>query len=222
LTVLELAALPAPLAAIVRDHMDQQGLATPHLPFSKQVLAENLHTIQSQLGLAAGDIYFPVKTNDHPDVLAELYGLGAGFEIASAGELAILQQLGVPAARIIFGNPVKIESHLIAASGYGVQTFAFDTEQELQRIARHAPGSQVYLRIAVSNAGAEWQLAGKFGAPAGAALPLLEGAARLGLTPVGLSFHVGWNNTSLDAWQGAVAVVEQVAEQCLTGSIPIR
>jgi len=41
--------------------------------------------------------------------------------------------------------------------------YAFDSAEELEKLARHAPGSRVYCRILVENEGADWPLSRKFG-----------------------------------------------------------
>ncbi|MBC7226467.1 MAG: hypothetical protein H5T61_04460 [Thermoflexales bacterium] len=167
-------------------------------------------------------VFFPVKANNHPDVLSRLQQAGASFEIASLGELEILQRLHVPATRILFGNPIKIEQHIARAAQAGVRTFVADTESELVKIEHYAPGAEVYLRLAVSNRGARWELSEKFGCPAGEAVALFRRARDLHLQPVGISFHVGWNNTRLAAWEQAVKDSLGVIEDCRAAGIPLR
>src|SRR5207253_7344 len=53
------------------------------------------------------DCYYALKCNSELAVLEELRGLGSRFEIASAGELALLAPLGVDAADVVYSNPVK-------------------------------------------------------------------------------------------------------------------
>ena len=58
--------------------------------------------------------------------------------------------------------------------------FAFDSIEELEKIARHAPGAKVYCRIAVNNAGADWPLSKKFGTTLARAQELMLKAPQLG------------------------------------------
>ena len=73
--------------------------------------------------------------------------------------------------------------------------YAFDSAEELDKLARHAPGSRVYCRILVENAGADWPLSRKFGTTVEGARDLMLRAGELGLDPFGLSFHVGSQQT---------------------------
>ena len=73
--------------------------------------------------------------------------------------------------------------------------FAFDSVEELEKLAQHAPGSRVYCRILVENQGADWPLSRKFGTTIDSARELMLRAGEMGLDPYGLSFHVGSQQT---------------------------
>ena len=81
----------------------------------------------------------------------------------------------------------------------GVRLFAFDSEAELEKLARQAPGARVFCRILVSCEGADWPLSRKFGCAPEMAVGLLHRARELGLDPYGVSFHVGSQQTDLGA-----------------------
>jgi ornithine decarboxylase len=57
--------------------------------------------------LPAARIYYAVKANPAPEIIAALTALGANFDLASPGEIAICQGLSVPAERLSFGNTIK-------------------------------------------------------------------------------------------------------------------
>ena len=97
---------------------------------------------------------------------------------------------------ISYGNTVKKEGAIRAAFERGVRMFAFDSEAELRKLARSAPGARVYCRILVGNDGAEWPLSRKFGCEVEMARELMVLAGELGLDPFGLSFHVGSQQTN--------------------------
>jgi ornithine decarboxylase len=70
--------------------------------------------------------------------------------------------------------------------------FATDSKEDLKNIATNAPGSRVYVRILVENSvTADWPLSRKFGCHPDMAYDLIVLAKKLGLTPYGISFHVG-------------------------------
>jgi ornithine decarboxylase len=79
----------------------------------------------------------------------------------------------------------------------------FDSEYELNKIARYAPQAKVVVRVKVPNVGSVVELSLKFGADPADAVPLLLRAKKLGLEPTGISFHVGsqclQGNNYLDA-----------------------
>ncbi|MGB9870657.1 MAG: hypothetical protein ACPLYD_03245 [Anaerolineae bacterium] len=212
--------LPASLRHTVQAFLREENPPHPVLLFSVQRLLENISVFREQMEVDR--LFFPVKVNNHPDVLGILRQAGLSFEIASLSEWEILQQLPIPASDVLFGNPIKIEQHIARTAQAGVRTFAADTESELAKIERYAPGAGIYLRLAVSNRGAQWELSEKFGCPVGEAVPLFRWAQDLHLQPVGISFHVGWNNTHMATWEQAVKDSLQVIEDCRAASIPLR
>ena len=76
--------------------------------------------------------------------------------------------------------------------------FAVDCVEEVEKIARAAPGARVFCRILTDGVGAEWPLSRKFGCVAGEAVDVLARAAELGLVAHGVSFHVGSQQTDLE------------------------
>lgn len=155
------------------------------------------------------EIFYAVKANPAPEIIGRLVSLGARFDVASRAEIGLVLSAGATPERISFGNTIKKESDIAWAYGQGVRLFAFDSEAELQKLARSAPGSEVFCRILTTCEGAEWPLSRKFGCEPAMAHDLLLRARKLGLAPVGVSFHVGSQQTRLDQWDIAL---EQTAE----------
>ncbi len=209
-----------PIAPMVRRAIEA-GVQTPALLMDAHILAHNLQVFTQVLGLSAQDIYYPVKTNNHPLVLEKMFAMGTHFEIASAGELDMLKAIGVPANKIIFSNPVKMPAHIVEAAAYGVDAYAFDSLNEVERLAAYAPGCRVFLRLHIPNAGAAWTLDRKFGAIPSRALELFQAAIQRGLRPAGVAFHVGWNNPDIQTWLAALENVETVLEQCAAAGISL-
>ncbi len=136
-------------------------------------------------------VHYAVKANPHAEVITHLHRLGCGFEIASAGELALLQSLGIEGNKIIFSNPVKPPQSIVQAVRYGVQWFSFDSREELEKLVRHAPDSRYCLRIATPKINAVCHLSSKFGADEATTEKLLNLAAAQRLNLAGITFHVG-------------------------------
>lgn len=148
--------------------------------------------------------HYAMKANSEPDVLRAVFAAGAGFEVASALELALLMEMGVPSGKIIFGSSVKAASHINAFHDYRVDCFAFDALPELEKIATNAPGARVYVRVNVDDASSVFRFSEKFGANKEEVVPLLRHAPKLGLKPAGISFHVGSQARDASAWAAGV------------------
>ena len=117
--------------------------------------------------------FYAVKCNSAPEVLNTVADHGTSFEVASLGELRMLQELGVDPTDVLYSNTVKPASHVVGAAEAGVWRFAADSEDELRKIARCAPGSAVYIRVRVDDSGSVFPLSRKFGAEAREARALL-------------------------------------------------
>ena len=153
------------------------------------VVEANYRALKAGLGHA--DIHYAVKANPARAIIARLIALGSHFDAASRGEIELCLSLGARPETISFGNTVKRPSDIAFAYGAGIRLFAADAEEELEKIAEHAPGAQVYIRLIVENSDADWPLTRKFGCDRDMAVELLGRAKELGLEPVGFSFHVG-------------------------------
>jgi len=150
------------------------------------------------------DIYYAVKANPDPLILKLLVDLGAYFDAASITEVHMCLEAGAQKERISFGNTIKKEADIKAAYQLGVRLFCFDALEELEKISRAAPSSDVLCRILCDGAGADWPLSRKFGCVPDMAETLLEKAKDLGLNPCGVSFHVGSQQTNVNAWFNAL------------------
>ena len=146
--------------------------------------------------LPLAKIYYAVKANPAAPVLRRLVGLHSSFDAAGFEEIEACLDAGAPAASISFGNTIKKVSAIRRAHAAGVSLFAFDSAEELDKLARNAPGARVYCRVRVENDGADWPLSRKFGTTVGHARELMLRAGDLGLDPYGLSFHVGSQQTT--------------------------
>jgi ornithine decarboxylase len=85
----------------------------------------------------------------------------------------------------------------------GVRDFATDSIADVTAIAVNAPGSRVFCRLATTGAGAVWGLSRKAGCSGHDAVRVLTTAQAKGLTPSGLSVHVGSQQMTATAWQDA-------------------
>jgi len=172
----------------IEDLVAKHG--TPLYIVSREKLLENYNRLDHCL--PAVTLFYAVKTNQHEGILEILKGAGAGFDVASRGEIMDAVAAGAnPREDLIFADTVKDPKHIAHAFGIGLDDFTFDNRSEITQIARYAPGSNVHVRIMVSNKGSVAHLSDKFGAETADAVPLLLEARDQGLVPRGVSFHVG-------------------------------
>ncbi len=162
-------------------------------------------------------VFYAVKANPAPEVLALLAGLGSSFDCASVVEIEQALAAGATPDRISFGNTIKKERDVANAFALGVRLFAVDCEAEVEKVARAAPGAKVFCRMLCEGDGAEWPLSRKFGCAPEMAPRVLELAHRLGLEAFGLSFHVGSQQRNPRKWNGALksaaGVFRELAER---------
>jgi ornithine decarboxylase len=149
-------------------------------------------------------VYYAVKANPDHAILNALAEAGSCFDCASVVEIEQVLATGAGAERISFGNTIKKERDIARAYLYGVRLFAVDCVEEVEKIARVAPLAKVFCRILVDCEGAEWPLSRKFGCSPEMAIDVLEAAHKLGLHAYGISFHVGSQQTNLNAWDLAL------------------
>ncbi|MFF8194822.1 type III PLP-dependent enzyme [Streptomyces bobili] len=155
-------------------------------------------------------VRFAVKACPVDEVLTCLADRGAGFDAASPGEIALGLRTGVPVDRIHYGNTVKSDTDIAEAHRLGIRDFATDSLADVTAIAAHAPGSRVFCRLATGGQGALWGLSRKFGCSAEDAVQVLEAARAAGLTPAGLSLHVGSQQMTTAAWRLAFDSLAEV------------
>jgi ornithine decarboxylase len=194
--------------------------ATPCLVLDVDRVESSFRALQKALPLA--QIYYAVKANPAPQVLDRLVRLGSNFDAASFEEIQACLESGAHPAKLSYGNTIKKSSAIASAHAAGVTMFAFDSIEELRKLARHAPGSRVYCRILVENEGAEWPLSRKFGTNVESARELMLQAADLGLDPYGLSFHVGSQQTSAAAYEAAISRVGLLFTDLRDAGVNIR
>jgi ornithine decarboxylase len=104
------------------------------------------------------NIFYAVKANPAAEVLATLASADARFDLASEGEINRCRALGIAADRLSFGNTIKRETEIVHAHRRGIDRFAFDSIGEVEKIARSAPGAQVFCRMLIDAKGADWPL----------------------------------------------------------------
>ena len=198
--------LAHPISYSLRSRAEAYALSQvfdrPTLVLDIDAVAGQFRALRSGLGRAA--IHYAVKANPEPSVIHRLVIEGSKFDAASRGEIELCLSQGARPRDISFGNTVKKPADIAFAYAAGVTLFAADAEEELDKIAAHAPGTEVYIRLRVDVSEADWPLSRKFGVPASRVLPLMRHARELGLRPAGISFHVGSQTREAAMWRPAL------------------
>ena len=200
--------------------LTQHQPATPCLVLDVDRVEDNFRALRDALPLAR--IYYAVKANPAHQVLERLVGLDSYFDAASIEEVTACLEAGAQPAAISFGNTIKKVSAIRRAHQAGVTMYAFDSHEELLKLARNAPGARVYCRILVENEGADWPLSRKFGTTIESARDLMLEAGSLGLDPYGLSFHVGSQQTTTRAYEVAIGRVAMLFTDLTEAGVNLR
>ena len=170
----------------------------PTLVIDTEAVARQYAALAQGLGRAR--IHYAVKANPAPEILQTLVALGSNFDAASRAEIEMCLNAGADASRVSFGNTIKRPSDIAWAHEIGITHFAADSEEELYKLAQHAPGAEVYIRLIVGSLHADWPLSRKFGCAFDKVPSLFRLAIDLGLKPLGLSFHVGSQTRRAEMW----------------------
>ncbi len=211
-------------ATLTPNHRRLKELArrhgTPLLLVSRSALRGQLERFRR--GLPRVEPFFAVKANSHPEVVKTMVAGRASFDVASAAEMNLVLAAGGRPGQIIFANTVKPVEAIALAAKKGVTLFTFDSGYELDKLAQHAPGARVLVRIKVPNVGSIVELSLKFGVDPADATSLLIKAFKMGLRPAGLSFHVGSQCTRLENYIEALEVAAIIARDARLKQIPFE
>ncbi|MDN2567268.1 ornithine/lysine decarboxylase [Aquibium sp. A9E412] len=180
----------------------------PCLVVDLDVVRDNFRAFEK--ALPDSRIFYAVKANPAPEILRLLASLGSSFDTASVAEIEMALEAGATPGRISYGNTIKKERDIARAYDLGIRLFAVDCPEEVDKIARVAPGSRVFCRVLTDGEGAEWPLSRKFGCVPAMAVDVLRHAAAQGLDAYGVSFHVGSQQTDLSAWDKALGDAKTV------------
>lgn len=140
-----------------------------------------------------GRVLYAAKANHAPQIIDALVDAGIrAFDVASLVEIERL--CGVKDAELYFMNPIKSRGAIVRAyEDFGVRSFAFDSDEELDKIVTGTGGAQdltLFLRVACPNTHSLIPLEGKFGVSSADAPALLSRARQIAWR-LGITFHVG-------------------------------
>ena len=204
----------------IARYLSRTNVPSPCLVVDVDLVQHNYTELASSLPGAS--VYYAVKANPAKAILTRLARCGSCFDTASMGEIELCLSLGIGADRLSFGNTIKKERDIAEAYRRGVRLFAFDSREELEKLARSAPGSRVFCRVLMDCEGAEWPLSRKFGCEPETAVELLSLSPSLGLVAYGVSFHVGSQQTDLAQYDKAIARSRDVFDRLRARGVTLR
>ena len=163
-----------------------------------------------------GDVAYAYKANSSVFLIGALYGAGVRhFDVASLPEVE--DAATIPGAELHYMNPVKSrESIRRAYHEHGIRSFSLDTEDELNKIIDETRGPSgpardlvLFVRIVVPAINSRIPLERKFGTTGPKAAELLV-KARQAAAELGITFHVGSQTMTPDAYVNALAEVQSL------------
>ncbi len=162
---------------------------TPFMILRTDRIRQNLKRLREALPNV--DIYYAVKSNDHPSIIRTLNEENCYFDISSVSELEQVVEQNGNINKIIHTNPVKMLPEFDSAIEMGVQTFVADNINELDKFARYGDKAGVLIRFKTEPGNTVINLSYKFGADMPEISRMLDRINELGLRFRGFCFHVG-------------------------------
>jgi len=193
---------------------------TPLVLISRDALRRQVARFRKRLPRVVP--HYAIKANSHPEIVATMVAEGVNFDVASIAEMTAVLDAGAKPEQIIFANTIKPVDSIRQAAARGVDLMTFDNECELDKIAEHAPGARVLVRICVPNIGSIVELGLKFGVDPSDAISLLIKAYKLGLRPMGLSFHVGSQCLRAENYIEALEIASIIARDAKLKQLPFE
>jgi diaminopimelate decarboxylase len=216
-----------PLKQLARE------VGTPLYIYSRRGLEDNFKQFDQALAEIPHLICYAVKSNANLGVLKLFRELGAGFDIASGGELFRTRQVGADPQRLVFSGVGKSNSEIDYALNTNLLAFNVESAAELEAIEARGKFLNRSARIAFRvnpdiDAETHPYIATglqehKFGIGVEEVIPLYQYAASLSHVEVtGISCHIGSQITNLNPFLEAAQRIFQVVEALIQAGIYLK
>ncbi len=163
-----------------------------------------------------GKPMYAVKANPFPEVIDALWDGGVRcFDTASLPEIALVHDRH-PDAELFYMAPVRIHGTVRDAyERYCVRNFVADHPNELARVLDETQASDttVFIRTAVSNADAIYDLSTKFGASTQSTIEMMNTVAAAGAEPA-LAFNVGSMVMDPKSYEAGLDICAEILDKC--------
>ena len=202
--------------SIIEELVAQHG--SPLLLLDCQVVREQYQLLKRALPNVT--LHFALKPLPHDIVVKTLLREGASFDLASNGEVDMVQRQGVTPEHTIHTHPIKRDSDIQYAMNYGCTRFVIDGINELEKFIPYKNNVEIFLRLSFPNADAFADLSKKFGCNIENAIGILRKAHELGINIVGLSFHVGSQTQDAQRYVFAIERCIELIKKIETEKLP--
>ncbi|HSX28231.1 MAG TPA: type III PLP-dependent enzyme [Candidatus Saccharimonadales bacterium] len=192
----------------IKDHYVAE---TPYMLTDLGIVRDHCQTFKTLLP----DIkmYYAMKALPDKQVLQTINEVTEGFDAASIGEINELLSLKVPAHKITYSNPVKSIESIHEAALRGIKMFAVQSREEIDKIATLHKNLEIFVRVKMEDTHSAVPLSTKFGCSHDEAVEILQYAGNQGLTPAGITFHVGSQQEGLAEWSKAIHKSQELLRQ---------
>ncbi|CAN8140735.1 type III PLP-dependent enzyme [Thiomicrorhabdus sp. 6S2-11] len=196
------------------DRASLQELVAKHeTPFMVLDLEEVDYQYKSlQAALPTAKLFYALKSLSHPELIKRLKSLGSYFDLATIGEVELVESLGISGERCIHTHPIKKDKEIKRALEFGCSRFVVDNFSEMQKFYPYAGQVELIIRVSFRSPQAVVDLSRKFGCTLEELPLLVNDATEHGISVVGLSFHVGSQSmspmTHVNAVRSSVAAMK--------------
>jgi len=159
------------------------------------------------------EFYYAIKSLPHPAVIDTLEKLGAGFDIATSGEIDLLFAQRSQPRHTIHTHPIKRDDDIRDALRFGCTTFVIDNIYELEKFVKYRHRVGILIRVSFPNPSSKVDLSRKFGCKPNEVDLLIQKANSLGIHVKGLSFHAGSQCPDSSNHVHAIEQCQQIIEQ---------
>lgn len=163
------------------------------------------------------ELFYAIKALPHPAAIRTLNQLGAGFDLATTGEIELLREQGGIPRNTIHTHPIKRDEDIRDALRFGCTTFVVDNMWELEKFAEYRHRVGLLIRVSFPNAKTKIDLSRKFGCREDEVMLLIHKAQSLGIHVKGLSFHAGSqspdSSNHVHAIQRCAQIIEDVYQE---------
>jgi ornithine decarboxylase len=196
------------------DRASLEELVAKHeTPFMVLDLSEVEYQYMSlQAALPGVKLFYALKALSHPALIKRLKSLGSYFDLATIGEVELVESLGISSDRCLHSHPIKKDKEIKRSLAFGCNRFVVDNIEELKKFIPYAGQVELIMRVSFRSKQAVVDLSRKFGCSLEELPVMVELAQKHGIEVVGLSFHVGSQSlspmTQANAIRASIAAIK--------------